>query len=512
MTNTSMISHPMLPNASFSDYESVPAFKRFLNKRLISNGLSSESVLRVVPRRSLQLAAIFVAGAAQAGMVRINMKAAGGNSVLGGVLSVANLSTFGAFSAYCSCVLLSQAFKKLTPEEKRLFESEIGNCLRAILKVSAAVAGTFSQVPMAYAAYDANDKSLFFAISRFLDAGLPILSLYLGARALFSNIGLTVTERKLEDSREGFYSIIKQKQSALFLQTPEVQRLLDSLPNLHKDTPDNYLRAILDLPVELIVEPKGIVASKKAMWVAGHASNLFVMALYGMITYYAMSLITDDDSLKISSAIFVIMCKFYLWKNSVSQAAREFPLDIYRLTGHEVRSTASQAFTPITDKVSTVAAYIIGGLSYGSMKYFCDLYGIGPAGTAVSSVATALLAKNTFSIVKDGCIEEHLARRGTPDQKRLIQFSRELEKIAQTLKNTNRGEWAKFLSSLPEDLKKALCKSDLNEEEILEYLSLKKFSKKSSQEMEDSSPLMDSGETADYGFNSNIQIEDITDQ
>lgn len=455
-------------------YNQEPALMRFLANRLMKNDYPADSSTARVARRTLQVLAVGIAAAAQGGMVDPNMKAANGNKGLGGTLVVSNLSTFGSFYAYCSWMILNDAFKTLSPEEKELFKSEIPPFVRNVFKGVAAMAGALSQIPMAYSAYKANN-SLFFAIARFLDAGLPIRSLYLGVKNAFSNLNLNEVEKKLERSRNNLILLLRQAQSTLLLQTTESRKMLENLPDLHAGSAEDYLKAILNLPAPTPKESEATKLTKDVLWGISHLSNFCVMALYGIITYYAMSLITEDETLKILAALFVIACKFYLWKDSVSRAARQIPSDIARLSMNNPQPTISQICFPKTDAIATGVSYVIGGFSYGSMKYFCDLYGLGDGGTAATSIATALLAKNTFTALKDGFAEERVSRRGTSEQQALLKFYRELGKIVSTVENTCRKEWAKFLQALPEELQNKLSKNELGANEISQYLQLKEL-------------------------------------
>lgn len=514
---TTLVSNPLMSLAveqGHFRYDQEPALMRFLANRIMKNDYPADSSIGKIARRTLQVLAIGVAAAAQGGMVDPNMDAANGNKPLGGTLVASNLSTFGSFYAYCSWMVLNDSFKTLSPEEQELFKSEIPLPVRNFLIGAAAVSGACSQIPMAYAAYVA-DKSLFFAIARFLDAGLPIRSLYLGTKSAFSNINLSDIEKKLEGSRNNLVSLLRQAQSTLLLQTAESREMLGNLPDLHAGSAEDYINSILDLPTQPLTESRTTKLAKNVLWGIGHLSNFCVMGLYGIITYHAMTLITDDESLKIFAALFVIACKFYLWKDSVSRAARQFPSDVARLSMNSSPSTISQVCFPKADAIAIGAAYAIGGFSYGSMEYFCNLYGLGDVSTAVTSIATALLAKNTFTALKDGVAEEWISRRGTSDQQALLKFHRELGKIVSTVENTCRQEWAKFLQALPEETQNRLFQDELSVDEISQYLRFKELgSIPSSSELQElpaniTTPLNPGRDK--YGSFSSLQIEQIED-
>ncbi len=464
-----------------------PALIRYIKNCIINNNYPDDSCWATTARKTTRLCAIFLAACAQGGMININYDAADGNEGLGVVLTASNLTTFGSFYAYCSWLVLEDAFKTSTPEEVEIFRSQLPNWVRTSLKICTALIGAFSQIPMAYATYKANSNSLFFAITRFLDAGLPIRSLYLGARALLKNLNLSPIERNLEKSRDSFLSILRNKKSSLpyhheglvenegLLEMMQVNKLESDDISVDSGQEQDYLRTLLTISNEnLPPEAPLIKTSQKVMHYIGHLSNLFVMALYGIITYHAMSLITDNEELKILSVIVVIACKFYLWKESISQAGKQLPNDLARICGVQPKPTISQAFMPKTDAVATCLSYAVGAFSYGSMKYFCNLYNLGTFFTFASSSATALLAVNTFSTLKKGAIQKCLSKFGTQEQKNVIDISNKIDKLLVAIEDTNRFEWAKFVSWLPDNLRVLFCPQELNENDILNYIRSEK--------------------------------------
>lgn len=489
----SSISQPLLPADSLAAYGTAssaqvvpyrsspsnrrnPIFSHFIQRLVMTERYPEDSGAMRASRLALQVSAIFFAVSAQAGMVNVNLNAANGNEALGGMFATANLATFCLFNSYNSCVLLNDLLRTLSPEEKVLFLSTIPRCVRNTLKVIAAIAGAGSQLPIAYAAYHANDKSLFYFIMRFLDSGVPIRSLYLSGEALYAKRKMTSVEKKLVKANENFCQLLTDIRNILPLLNERSRSQVQAVMNLHDAPVENYLKALIDLAPKNETPSLTYRGVKKATSGVGYLSTFAVMALYWVLSYAAIGLVSDDEGFKIFGATAVMLCNFYLWKDAISQTATQALDRAKQLIQRRYQPTIAESFLPKTTGLLTAAGMTLAAFTFGPNELFSNEYfGRSQVGAKLvevfSSVGSAFLAQWTFSTFNNAMLEAGLARWGSQDAKNVISVDRQIDRIHSSAQNISIKCWAEFLGSLPSDLKQIILGGiELTDHEISEYL------------------------------------------
>jgi len=454
-----------------------PIFSRFIQRMVMTERYPQDSNGLRATRLALQVSALFFATSAQAGMVNVNFKAANGNDALGGTFAVANLATFCLFNSYNSCVLLNDLLRTLTPEEEVLFLSTIPRYVRTTLKVIAAIVGAGSQLPLAYAAYDANNKSLFYFIMRFLDSGVPIRSLYLSGEAIYAQRHMTEVEKKLVKANENFCQLLTNAKEMLPLLNERSRGQIQAVMDRHNGPAENYLNALVELAPQNPTPGLAYRAARKTTSAVGYLSTIAVMAIYWALTYAAIGLVSDDEGFKIFGATAVMLCNYYLWKDAISQTATQALDRTKQLVQRSFKPTIAESLLPKTSVALTATGLTLAAFTYGPNELFSNQYfGASPAGAKLvevfSSIGSAFLAQWTFSTFNNAMLTAGLARWGSQDAKNVISVDRQIDRLHSTAQNISIKCWAEFLLSLPEPLKQRILGGvDLSDQEMSDYLN-----------------------------------------
>lgn len=417
-----------------------------------------DSSCRKTTRVALEVIAMLIVTGARIGMTMICISGAAeilnvpiSNPYalsLGITNAIGAIVAFGFLSAFSKLKIIEAITRFTAPIEESLMSDTTTCCKRTAIKAAALIIGFASQIPMGYAAYK---TALFSPITvgllTFLDGGRASYSTYMSLKALEYNQcqKKSYIEKKLALSR----SIIMQKIAAFqgslstrenIPQEIDLHFFEDEILMANQQSQGKPLNRCIKIGVEVLVilMTAAVLAEFYGLGKAGGKA------------------LTHNKTFAILSGIFVAFSNTHLWYFMVRKVSF-FAIDFFR---GNLAFSLSESLMPRFYKYFTRVGSFLAIPTFVPSVLFAKLYfpkeAYYPIAT-LSSIAAILGGLASLHGLRDIIIGK------CKNKEDVVVLHKKLERIKQTISQTNLQDIALFLIKFPNDIRKGFTDLEINE-------------------------------------------------
>ena len=393
----------------------------------------------------------------------VNMKAAGGNKVWGGVLCGGSSVAVVALNSWATWSLVDTFVGKKSPEEIAMKREEFSCPCDTVVNVSAFALGMIAQSAIAYVASISNGNRILPAVVLFLSDGpIPIYSCKLSLQALLSS-RKNEFERELMGCRDALAGRLSHnRKQFLLLDRRDQMRFVEEARAIEEDEERGVDEegagwelfdklTMTDVPEK--EDSRGVALAKGGIYGLGIGLALSHQYLFAQIGYEAVSRLSGSDVAGYVGGAVVGGANLYLNGVSVADTAVSLFQNALDYWNGEYVPSMSEQLRPAASVIIKIVGIVCSILSYGgslgmakdafTTKWLQETFG-----TTVS-ISFALFTLSAFLILSAEALDYSIKNGTEEDEQKLIEFDEAWRALIMMLNIAPEKEIALFVLKTP---------------------------------------------------------------
>lgn len=442
-------------------------FALYVQQNIIEKKPIDEYRVQKVGRNGLRCIACIAGFAARMTVANVILKFAGKRVIFGVVLVTANTITYGSLISWCLLKIVNSITTPISENEKRLIASRLSFWQRGALRTILVCVGVFAQIPLAYVAYEYNNKNIIFPLVLLcIDSAYPVYSLFLTSEEVLNRSRFSSFERKIYDLKKELINCLNKNRSVLISTEKEARCLcLEKLltVNEEEDSPEESVHKYFAIVLNLNMAPETTVELPEHYLIrtgrylartAGLVLTASQLFFIGNLGFKATKEMTDYDIFCYSTAIGITACSAYLGYNVLTQSfIKIYDYGVSFFKGNQQKTLAS-VFHPKLRLCLQLITLTLASLSFaGPLQVSRDQFtgGLELYMIVTSIMEIVIITSYVIFELIDDVIEYKALKWGEESVKQLVEVDQQMRHLITLIERSPFIEFIKLLEVIPSD-------------------------------------------------------------